>query len=30
MRRVILLFVLIASAVLAGDPWDAKDVLRPE
>jgi len=30
MRRVILLFILIASAVLAGDPWDAKDVLHPE
>jgi rhodanese-related sulfurtransferase len=30
MRRVIFLSILIASAVLAGDPWDAKDVLRPE
>lgn len=29
MRRVSLLLVVIASAVLAGDPWDTKDVIQP-
>jgi thiosulfate/3-mercaptopyruvate sulfurtransferase len=29
MRRAILLPILLASAVFAGDPWEAKDVLTP-
>jgi thiosulfate/3-mercaptopyruvate sulfurtransferase len=29
MRRVVLFPILLASAMLAGDPWDAKDVLHP-
>ena len=29
MHRVILFLIVAASALPAGDPWDAKDILRP-
>jgi hypothetical protein len=30
MRRAIFSPIILASVLLAADPWDAKDVLRPE